>query len=110
MRQTRFVIINGLRSVLGHSEEAEHVIDWVRDLRETSDLLVKLVDRECAHQIINAMNVCSDPGTPYDLASYDLAHEHANQCLLNERYFCMERKSLLCGFFITSCTKSLHLL
>ncbi len=83
MRQTRFEIIDRLRYTLGHGEETEHVIDWARDVWETSDLLIKLVGRECAHQIINAMNVCPDSGTPYDLASYDLINEHANQCLLN---------------------------
>lgn len=83
MRQTRCEIINGLRYMLGHSEETELVIDWVRDVWETSDHFVKRVGRECAHQIINAMNVCPDSDTPYDLASYDLTNEYAHQCLLN---------------------------
>ncbi len=83
MRQTRFGTINRLRDVFGRSEETEHVIDWVQDVWETYDLLVKLVGRECAHQIINAMDVCPDPGTPDDLTSYDHINAHANHCLLN---------------------------
>ena len=83
MRQTRFEIIKELQCMLGYSEETEHVIDWVRDVWETYDFLVKRIGRERAHQIINAMEVCPDVITRDDLTPYNHANEQTNQCLLN---------------------------
>jgi hypothetical protein len=83
MRQTRLEIIKELSSVLGHSEETEHVIDWVQEVWETYDFLVKRVGREHAHQIMNAIDVCPDVFPQDDLTLYRHTHEQMNQCLLN---------------------------
>jgi len=60
MKQTKLEIIKELHCMLGHSEETEHVIDWVHDTWETYDFLVKRIGREHAYRIINAMDVCPD--------------------------------------------------
>lgn len=83
MKRTRFEMIKELQGVLGHSEETEHIIDWIRDAWETSDFLVKRIGREHAYQIINAIEVCPSGSIQGSLAPYDHTSEHANQYLLN---------------------------
>lgn len=83
MRQTRFEIIKDLQGVLGHSEETEHITDWIRDAWETFDFLIKRIGRERAYQIINAIERCPNGITRDDLASYDYTNEYAHPSLLN---------------------------
>lgn len=83
MKQARLEIIKELHYIFGHSEETEHVIDWVQDTWETYDFLIKRIGREHAHQIMNAMDICPDVFSQDDLTSYRHTHEQMNQCLLN---------------------------
>lgn len=83
MRQTRFASIDELRHMLGHSEETEHMIDWIQDAWQTYDLLIKRIGREHAHQIINAMERAPDDVSLYGLTSYDHTNEWTCIHLLN---------------------------
>ena len=83
MKPTRFEMLNELRSILGHSEETEHLIDWLQDAWQTYDALIERVGRERAYQIINAIDIFPDTVTQHDLTFYDHTNEHADQYLLN---------------------------
>jgi hypothetical protein len=83
MRPTRFEMKNELRSILGHTEETEILIDWLQDAWQTYDALIKRVGKECASQIINTMDIFPDVVTQHDLIVYDHANEHVDQYLLN---------------------------
>ena len=83
MRPTRFEVMNELRSILGHAEETEILIDWLQDAWQTYDALIERVGKERAYQIIHTMGLFPDAVTQPDLASYDHTNEHVDQYLLN---------------------------
>ncbi len=83
MRSTRFEMMDELRSIIGHTEETEILIDWLKDAWQTYDALIKRVGKERAYQMINAIDIFPDTVTPHDLTSYDHTSEHADQCFLN---------------------------
>ena len=83
MRPTRFEMMNELRSILGHTEETEILIDWLQDAWQTYDALIKRVGKERAYQILNAMDIFPDAVTQHNLISYDHTNEHIDQYLLN---------------------------
>ncbi len=83
MRPTRFDVMNELRSIIGHTEEAEILIDWLQDAWQTYDALIERVGKERAYQIINVMDMFTDTITHHDLTSYDHTNENVDQYLLN---------------------------
>jgi hypothetical protein len=83
MRPTRFEMMNELRRILGPSEETEHVIDWVQDAWQTYDVLIERVGRECAYQIINAMDLFPTVVTQKRLTAYDHTAEPTDEYFLN---------------------------
>ena len=83
MKPTRFEVMNELRGILGHTEETEHLIDWLQDAWQTYDALIERVGKERAYQIINVLDMLPDVVTQHDLISYDHTNEHIDQYLLN---------------------------
>lgn len=51
---TRGDIVNILKRLLGDTEETAHLVDWLRDTWETSDILTQRFGKEATHKIIHA--------------------------------------------------------
>jgi chlorite dismutase len=58
-RATRQHIDEVLQHEMGDTEEAAHLIDWIRDMWETIDLLKARFGKEAAHTIIEAPSYIS---------------------------------------------------
>ena len=83
MKQTRSEMIKALRCTLGHSEETEHVIDWVQDAWSTYDFLSKLIGKSYACQIMEATDVEDAFIELEEGVSHERTFEYINGCLLN---------------------------
>jgi hypothetical protein len=61
MGKTQYEILTELRHRLGQSETTEHLIDWVLDLWETRDFLIKHLGREYTSTLLGAVeSSCAD--------------------------------------------------
>jgi hypothetical protein len=54
MKKTRAEVLIELRHRLGTSENTEHLIDWLLDVWETRDFLLRLLGREYTATVIEA--------------------------------------------------------
>ena len=83
MRKTRTEILTELQHYLGQSEQTEHLIDWVLDIWETRDLLVRRFGRTYASAIVEAIDASSPPLSLNDFVVCEPAHEEVQHSLLN---------------------------
>ena len=81
MRKTRADILIELEHRFGHSEETEHLLDWVRDLWETRDLLLKRLGSAYTMVILNAEASCSLGFRLDDLVTEEVLQEIPNALL-----------------------------
>lgn len=83
MRKTRTEILMELQHHLGQSEQTEHLIDWVLDIWETRDLLVRRLGRTYASAIVDAVDASSPALSLDDFVVCEFAHEEMQHSLLN---------------------------
>lgn len=71
MNKTRAEILIELRHRLGPGEQIAHLLDWVLDLWETRDFLLKHLGREYTELVVSAVESSS-----FDLQGHDLVFCH----------------------------------
>jgi hypothetical protein len=83
MRKTRTEILTELQHRLGQSEQTEHLIDWVLDIWETRDLLVKRFGWMYASEIVEAVDSYFPALRLDDFVVCEPAYEEVQHSLLN---------------------------
>ena len=83
MRKTRTEILMEQQHHLGQSEQTEHLSDWVLDIWETRDLLVRRFGRTYASAIVDAADSCSPALSLDDFVVCEPAHDEMQHSLLN---------------------------
>jgi len=83
MRKTQMEIITDLRHRLGQNEQTEHLIDWVLDMWETRNFLLKCFGGAYTFTIIEAVESCSSALQLDDFIPCEPSHEEMDRFLLN---------------------------
>ena len=71
MNKTRAEILIELQHRLGPGEQTAHLLDWVLDLWETRDFLLKRLGKEDTEMIVSAVE-----SSTFDLQGHDLVLCH----------------------------------
>ena len=82
-RKTQAEILKEIRLRLGHNEEAEHLIDWVLDVWETRQFLIRAVGQEYTLAILEAVESCSADLHLHELILYTPDPQNSNHYSLN---------------------------
>ncbi len=83
MKKTRAEILTELRHRLGVSENTEHLLDWIFDVWETRDFLLRLLGREYTNAIIEATESFAADIMQDERIFCDLPLEEVNSFSLN---------------------------
>jgi hypothetical protein len=83
MKKTRAEILIELRHRLGANENTEHLLDWIFDVWETRDFLLRLLGREYTNTIIEATESSFTDILPDERVLCELPLEEVNSFALN---------------------------
>ncbi|MBV9617170.1 MAG: hypothetical protein JO031_17090 [Ktedonobacteraceae bacterium] len=83
MSKTRAEILIELRHRFGQNETTEHLIDWLLDVWETRDFLLRFLGREDTDTAISAVGSSVVDMRPYEHALCELPLEALSRSSLN---------------------------
>jgi hypothetical protein len=83
MSKTRAEVLIELQHRLGPSENTAHLLDWILDLWETHDFLLKRLGKEYTENIVSAVESSSFNFRPHDLVPCTVTPDDLNPSTWN---------------------------